>query len=64
MTTEPVALAGAVVVLANSIIALLVLLNVFTADVGAAVALIVTNLVAVLGTLFARSKVTPVVPGA
>jgi len=59
LNTEPVAITGAVVVLVNSIVALLVLLEVFDADVGAAVSLVVTNLVAVLGVLFARSKVTP-----
>lgn len=59
MNKEPVAIAGAVVVLANSIIALLVLLNVFTADVGAAIGLVVTNAVAVVGAVLARGKVTP-----
>lgn len=60
MNKEPVAIAAAVVVLANSVIALLVLLDVFTPDVGAAIGLIVTNLIAVVGAIFARSKVTPV----
>lgn len=59
MNKEPVLITGAVVVLANSIIALLVLLGAFTADVGAAVGLIVTNVVAVVGAIFARGKVTP-----
>jgi len=59
MSTEPVAITGAVVVLVNSIIALLVLLEVFEEDVGAAVSLIVTNLVVVIGTVLSRSKVTP-----
>lgn len=62
LATEPVALAGAVIVLVNSVIALLVLLEVFDADVGAAVSLIVTNLVVVLASLLARGKVTPVEP--
>lgn len=58
-TKEPVAVAGAVVALVNSVIALLVLLDVFTADVGAAVTLIAGNAVALGAILFARSKVTP-----
>jgi len=57
---EPVAIAGAVTALVNSVIALLVLTGAFTADVGAAVTLIAGNAVALGAILFARSKVTPV----
>ncbi len=56
---QPVAVLGAVVVLVNSIIALLVLLDVFDETVGAAVSLIATNAVAVVGSIIVRADVTP-----
>lgn len=59
MNTEPVAIQGAIVVLVNSLVALLVLMDVFTDTVGAAVALILVNAVTLIGIIWARSKVTP-----
>ncbi len=58
--SEPVRIQGAVIALVNSVIALLVLLDVLTGDVAAAVTLIVGNAVALVATSLARSKVTPV----
>jgi hypothetical protein len=59
---EPVAIQGAAIALVNSVIALLILTGVFSADVGAAVTLIAGNAVALAATVIARSKVTPVAP--
>lgn len=58
---EPVALAGAVVVLVNSVIAFLVVQGYWDLDKEglAAAELIGTNVVAVVATLFARHVVTP-----
>jgi hypothetical protein len=57
--TEPVAIQGAVIALFNSVVALLVLTGVFTADVGAAVLLIAGNAVTLAATIIARGRVTP-----
>lgn len=60
LANEPVAIEGALVALVNSVIALLVLTGVFSADVGAAVTLIAGNAVVLAGVLFVRAKVSPV----
>lgn len=59
MSTEPVAINVAILALVNSVIALLVLTEVVTADVGAAITLIAGNALAVVVAVLTRKKVTP-----